>query len=95
MTMIQTEKPFTVPAVTGKKLIRTGSDFTDGLCCGYLSYFDEYAGLDMKDTDVRPLLLKALNDGRYSETFAAGFACGIIEALLQDRKPLDYIPQAG
>lgn len=95
MTQTEQAASLVIAAVTGKPIVRTSKDFTDGLVCGYLSYFDDYAGLDLQDTDVRPLLLTALSDGRYSEEFNTGYACGIVEALLQDRKPLEYIPQAG
>ena len=49
----QTRQQRAVPVAREKLLTRTNSDFTDGLCSGYLTYFSDHEGKSLTDQDVR------------------------------------------
>jgi hypothetical protein len=76
-----------------KGIVRTNADFTDGVCSGYLTYFDDYAGLGLTDTDIPPLLRDALSDPGYSDVWLAGYVVGWVEALIEDRKLFGVVAQ--
>ncbi len=69
-----------------EKLVeRTGKNFTDGVCSGYLTYFDERRGRSLSDRDVYTFLVQNILDVRGTDLFNAGYCTGWIEALLEDR----------
>lgn len=67
----------------------TDKDFTDGICCGYLTYYDEYQGKTLTDLDVYAFITQNITDIQDSNAFNAGYCIGWIEALLEDRKMLN------
>ena len=80
-----TDTKKTVLVALDKRIDRTSPDFTDGLICGYLSYFDHHSGKRLADTDVFNLLKECLDDMRYTDLFNAGWCTGLIEAVIEDR----------
>jgi hypothetical protein len=68
---------------------RTDKDFTDGICSGYLTYYDHYQGKSLADLDVYKFLAQNILDVRGTNAFNAGYCTGWIEALLEDRKVLN------
>jgi hypothetical protein len=68
-----------------KRIERTSTDFTDGLVCGYLAYFDHHSGRALSDRDIFNLFAECLPDVRYTQLFNAGWCMGLIEALIEDR----------
>ncbi len=69
-----------------EKLVeRTGRNFTDGVCSGYLTYFDEHQGGSLSDRDVYAFQVQNILDVRGTDLFNAGYCTGWIEALLEDR----------
>ena len=40
-----------------KRIERTSKDFTDGVCSGYLTYYDEYEGKPLTDLDVYTFII--------------------------------------
>lgn len=73
--------------VAQNKLVeRTGKGFTDGVCSGYLTYYDQYQGKPITDLDVYAFLIQNILDVHDTDTFNAGYCTGWIEALLEDRK---------
>jgi hypothetical protein len=73
------------PLAHTKRIVRSDSDFTDGLCSGYLTYFHEYQGKLLLDTDIARLLRECLTDQRYSDLFNAGWVVSFVEAVIEDR----------
>ncbi len=67
---------------------RTGKDFVDGVCSGYLTYFHEYQEIPLSDRDVYIFLVNNILDVQGSDLFNAGYCTGWIEALLEDRQVL-------
>jgi hypothetical protein len=67
-----------------KFILRINTDFTNGVCCGYLTYYDKHQGLPLNDLDVYHFIAH-LDDERYSNGFNAGYVTGWIEALIEDR----------
>ncbi len=68
---------------------RTGKGFADGVCSGYLTYYDEYQSKPLTDLDVYAFIAQNIMDVRGSDAFNAGYCTGWIEALLEDRKVLN------
>jgi hypothetical protein len=65
-----------------EKLIKhTDKDFTDGVCSGYLTYFNECQGRSL--CDVYAFLVQNILDVRGNDLFNAGYYTD--EALLDDR----------
>ena len=76
--------------VAQDKLVeRTSKDFTDGVCSGYLTYYDQSKGKLLKDMDVYAFLMQNILDVQGTDAFNAGYCTGWIEALLEDRKVLN------
>lgn len=78
-----------VPVAQDKLVERTGKGFTDGICSGYLIYYDEYQGKPLTDLDVYAFITQNMIDVRGTDAFNAGYCTGWIEALLEDRKVLN------
>jgi hypothetical protein len=73
--------------LTQEKLVeRTAKDFTDGVCSGYLTYYDQYQGKLLTDLDVYTFLAQNILDIQGTNAFNAGYCTGWIEALIEDRK---------
>lgn len=68
-----------------KRIEWTDSNFTDGLICGYLAYFDHHSGKQLSDQEVFNLFAECLTDVRYTQLFNAGWCTGLIEAIIEDR----------
>ncbi|SRR5258708_32731459 len=66
-------------------VLRSGKGFTDGLCSGYLTYYDQVAGKQLSDTEVYRILVDAICMPGYADEFNAGYAVGLVEALVEDR----------
>ena len=76
-------------SVTQKATVeRTGKDFVNGVCSGYLTYFHEYQGIPLSDRDLYTFLINNLLDVQGADLFNAGYCTGWIEALLEDRQVL-------
>ncbi len=76
--------------VAQNKLVeRTGKGFADGVCSGYLTYYDEYQSKPLTDLDLYAFIAQNIMDVRGSDAFNAGYCTGWIEALLEDRKVLN------
>ena len=71
-----------------KRIERTDSTFTDGVCCGWLFYHDVHQGAVLTDQDIHTLIVECLTDARYSHLWNTGWAIGWVEALLSDRDVL-------
>jgi hypothetical protein len=71
-----------------KVVERTSKSFVDGVCSGYLTYYDEYQGKQLTDADVYSFIIQNITDVQGTDTFNAGYCTGWIEALLEDRKVL-------
>jgi hypothetical protein len=76
-----------------KGIFRTSSEFTDGVCSGYLTYFSEHVGRPLLDADIYPELMYNLCDARGTDLFNAGYAVGWVEALLEDRRLFGIVPE--
>ena len=81
----QTRQQRAVPVVCEKLITRTNSDFTDGLCSGYLTYFSDHEGKSLTDQDVYDFLFANLSDNRGTVLFNAGYCVGFVEAFIEDR----------
>lgn len=68
-----------------KRIERTSTDFTDGACSGYLSYFHEYQGKPLSDQDIYRLFAESLTDERYTPLFNTGWVVSFVEAIIEDR----------
>ena len=68
---------------------RTGKGFADGVCSGYLTYYDEYQSKPLTDLDMYAFIVQNIMDVRGTDAFNAGYCTGWIEALLEDRKVLN------
>ena len=82
-------KPQVDAAVAHEKIIeRTSKDFTDGVCSGYITYYDEYEGRQLTDQDVYAFLIQNIADVCDTDQFNAGYCSGWIDALMEDRQLL-------
>lgn len=80
-------KPQVDETVAQEKLIeRTSKDFTDGVCSGYLMYYDQFHGKQLTDLDVYAFIFQNIIDVRGTDQFNAGYCTGWIEALIEDRQ---------
>jgi hypothetical protein len=86
---IQARSQTGVPAAQYKLVERTGKGFADGVCSGYLTYYDEYQSKPLTDLDVYAFIAQNIMDVRGTDAFNAGYCTGWIEALLEDRKVLN------
>src|SRR5215470_561762 len=68
-----------------KRIERSSPDFTDGLVCGYLAYFDHHSGKRPSDWDLFNLFAECLTDVRYTQLFNTGWCVGLVEAVIEDR----------
>jgi hypothetical protein len=76
--------------VAQNKLIeRISKDYTDGVCCGYLTYYDQYQVRQLTDLDLYAFIAQNIMDVHGTDTFNAGYCTGWIEGLLEDRKVLN------
>jgi len=67
---------------------RSDKEFTDGVCSGYLMYYDRYKGQPLADLDIYQFIAQNIADVGGAAAFNAGYCTGWIEALLEDRKVL-------
>ena len=72
--------------VTAKPVVESNAKFRDGVCSGYLTYFDEYQSKPITDTDVYNFLIQNIMDVHGTDQFNAGYFTGRIEALIEDRQ---------
>ncbi len=77
-----------IPVAWNKVVERTSESFVDGVCSGYLTYYDEYQDKRLTDMDVYSFIVQNITDVWGMDTFNAGYCTGWIEALLEDRKVL-------
>jgi len=68
---------------------RTDKEFTDGVCSGYLTYYDQYQCKPLADLDVYTFIAQNIMNVHGSDAFNAGYCTGWIETLLEDRKVLN------
>ncbi len=87
--VIEIKPKVAVPVLKEKLVERTSNDFTDGVCSGYLTYYDQHQGRLLKDMDAYGFLMQNILDVRGTNAFNAGYCTGWIEALLEDRKVLN------
>ena len=85
----QAESQADVLVVQDKVVERTSKSFVDGVCSGYLTYYDEYRDKRLTDLDVYSFIIQNITDVQGMDTFNAGYCTGWIEALLEDRKVLN------
>ncbi len=86
---IQAKTTNDVLVAQNKLVERTGKGFADGVCSGYLTYYDEYQSKPLTDLDVYAFTAQNIMDVRGTDAFNAGYCTGWIEALLEDRKVLN------
>jgi hypothetical protein len=86
---IQAQTTNDVLVAQNKLVERTGKGFADGVCSGYLTYYDEYQSKPLTDLDVYAFIAQNIMDVRGTDAFNAGYCTGWIEALLEDRKVLN------
>ena len=84
----QAESQADVLVAQDKVVERTSRGFADGVCSGYLTYYDEYQDKRLTDMDVYSFIVQNITDVRGLDTFNVGYCTGWIEALLEDRKVL-------
>ena len=77
--------------VSAMPVVESNAEFRDGVCSGYLTYFDEYQSKPITDTDVYNFLIQNIRDVHGTDQFNAGYCTGWIEALIEDRQLL-YSP---
>ena len=77
--------------VPAKPVVKSNAEFRDGVCSGYLTYYDQCEGKPIADTDVYNFLVRNITDVRGTDQFNAGYCTGWIEALIEDRRIL-YAP---
>ena len=68
---------------------RVSVEFRDGVCSGYLTYYDQYQGKPLADLDMYTFIAQNIMDVHGTNAFNAGYCTGWIEALLEDRKVLN------
>jgi hypothetical protein len=71
--------------VSTMPVVESNAKFRDGVCSGYLTYFDEYQSKPITDTDVYNFLIQNIMDVHGTDQFNAGYWTGWIEALIEDR----------
>ncbi len=74
--------------VSTKPLVESTAEFRDGVCCGYLTYYDEHAAKQLTGSDVYHFLVQNIIDVRGTDQFNAGYCTGWVEALIEDRRIL-------
>ena len=84
----QAESQTDVLVAQDKVVERTSKGFVDGVCSGYLTYYDEYQHKRLTDVDMYSFIIQIITDMQGTDTFNAGYCTGWIEALLEDRKVL-------
>jgi hypothetical protein len=85
----QAESQADVLVAQNKVVERTSKSFVDGVCSGYLTYYDGYQGKQLTDADVYSFIIQNITDVQGTDTFNVGYCTGWIEALLEDRKVLN------
>lgn len=85
---MQTTRDFTEATGLAAIVTRTDKGFTDGVCSGYQTYYDQHKGQPLTDLEVYAFLAHNIADSSGSATFNAGYCTGWVEALLEDRKVL-------
>lgn len=75
--------------VLTKPVVESNTEFREGVCSGYLTYYDEYQGKRRTSADVYNFLVQNSVDVRGTDHFNAGYCTGWIEALTEDRRILD------
>ncbi len=87
--MATQSRPKVDETVAQEKLIeRTSKDFTDGVCSGYLTYYDQFQNKRLTDLDVYAFIIQNITDVHGTDQFNAGYCTGWIEALIEDRRIL-------
>ncbi len=81
----------TAADVPTKPVVESNTEFREGVCSGYLTYYEEYQGKPLTDADVYNFLVQNMMDVRSTDHFNAGYCTGWIEALIEDRRIL-YSP---
>ena len=71
--------------VTTMPVVESSAEFRDGVCSGYLTYFDEYKSKPLTGADVYNFLAQNIMDVSGTHQFNAGYCTGWIEALIEDR----------
>jgi hypothetical protein len=83
---IQARPQTGLPVAQYKLIERISKGFSDGICIGYLTYYDEYLGKPLTDLDVYVFLAQNIMDIRGTNAFNAGYCTGWIEALLEEER---------
>ena len=81
--------------VSAKPVVGSTAKFRDGVCRGYLTYFDEYQSKPITDTDVYNFLIQNIMDVHGTDQFNAGYCTGWIEAFIEDRSILSSPKEKG
>jgi hypothetical protein len=61
---IQVRSQTGVPVALNKLVERTGKGFADGVCGGYLTYYDEFQGKSLTDLDLYTFIAQNIMDVR-------------------------------
>ena len=78
----------TTANVSKKPVVESTVEFRDGVCSGYLTYYDDYAGKELTGNDVYNFPVQNIIDVRGTDQFNAGYCTGWVEALIEDRRIL-------
>jgi hypothetical protein len=58
--------------VSTKPLVESTAEFRDGICCGYLTYYDEHADKLLASSNEYHFLMQNIIDVRGTDQFNAG-----------------------
>lgn len=83
----------TTTNVSTKPVVESTVEFREGVCCGYLTYYDDHAGKPLTGSDVYHFLMQNLIDTRGTDQFNAGYCTGWIEAVTEDREILSSVKE--
>ena len=78
--------------VPAESVVESSAEFRNGVCSGYLSYYDDCQGKLLTEVDVYNFLAQNIADKSGTDQFNAGYCTGWIEALVEDRKLLYSSP---
>jgi hypothetical protein len=84
----KTDRAGTTINVLAKPVVESTVEFRDGVCSGYLTYYDKHIGRPLTSSDVYHFLMQNIIDTRGTDQFNAGYCTGWIEALIEDRRIL-------
>ena len=85
---IQARPQTDIPVAQYKLIERISQGFSNGVCSGYLTYYDEHQGKPLTNLNVYAFPAQNIMDIRGTNAFNAGYCTGWIEALIEDRKVL-------